>query len=33
MQVKPLDNGRSVIKSIERGDQGFEGISRGWRKP
>jgi len=33
MHVKPLDNGRSVIKSIEREDQGFEGISRGWRKP
>jgi len=33
MQVKPLDNGRSLIKSIEREDQSFEGITRGWRKP
>jgi len=33
MQVKPLDLGRSFIKSIDIEDQGWDGISNDWRNP
>ena len=33
IQVYPLDTGRSVMKSIEREDQGLLGMSKGLRKP